>query len=53
MPDLSLILFDDASAQSWEPFALTRPVGELLFGALTQRARAERIFEALLWHSTA
>ncbi|CAN5727898.1 MAG: hypothetical protein H0W11_03545 [Gemmatimonadetes bacterium] len=40
----SLILFDDAVAQGWEPFALTRPAGELLFGALTLRARAERIF---------
>jgi UDP-N-acetylglucosamine diphosphorylase / glucose-1-phosphate thymidylyltransferase / UDP-N-acetylgalactosamine diphosphorylase / glucosamine-1-phosphate N-acetyltransferase / galactosamine-1-phosphate N-acetyltransferase len=39
----SLVLFDDARAQAWEPFALTRPVGELLFGALTFRARAERV----------
>lgn len=39
----SLILFDDAQAQRWEPFALTRPVGELLFGALTLRERAERV----------
>ncbi|HEV2131611.1 MAG TPA: putative sugar nucleotidyl transferase [Longimicrobiaceae bacterium] len=41
---ISLILFDDAVAQGWEPFALTRPAGELLFGTLTLRARAERVF---------
>lgn len=39
----SLILFDDAQAQRWEPFALTRPIGELRFGVLTLRERAERI----------
>jgi UDP-N-acetylglucosamine diphosphorylase / glucose-1-phosphate thymidylyltransferase / UDP-N-acetylgalactosamine diphosphorylase / glucosamine-1-phosphate N-acetyltransferase / galactosamine-1-phosphate N-acetyltransferase len=39
-----LILFDDDTARRWEPFALTRPVGELLFGAVTFRARAERVF---------
>ncbi|MEX0912459.1 MAG: putative sugar nucleotidyl transferase, partial [Gemmatimonadota bacterium] len=43
MQDLSLIVFDDAAARRWEPFALTRPVGELLFGTLTLRARVERI----------
>ncbi|HEX6071260.1 MAG TPA: putative sugar nucleotidyl transferase [Longimicrobiaceae bacterium] len=46
MPDLSLILFDDRVAREWEPFALTRPAGELLFGALTLRERAERVFGA-------
>jgi UDP-N-acetylglucosamine diphosphorylase/glucosamine-1-phosphate N-acetyltransferase len=46
MSDLSLILFDDLVARDWEPFALTRPVGELLLGALTLRARAERVFGA-------
>lgn len=40
---MQLILFDDRSAREWEPFALTRPAGELLFGALTLRARAERV----------
>jgi len=39
---LELILFDDAAARSWMPFALTRPVGELRFGAFTLRERAER-----------
>lgn len=38
-----LYLFDDQVARRWEPFALTRPVGELLFGVLTLRARAERV----------
>ncbi|HUG41415.1 MAG TPA: putative sugar nucleotidyl transferase [Longimicrobiales bacterium] len=36
-----LILFDDAIARRWRPFTLTRPAGELLFGARTLRARAE------------
>lgn len=43
---LSLILFDDAVSRRWEPFALTRPGGELRFGALTTRRRAERVFGA-------
>jgi len=45
-PSLSLVLFDDAVAARWEPFALTRPGGELLFGTRTLRARAERVFGA-------
>src|SRR5829696_5250215 len=45
-PSLSLILFDDAVAARWEPFALTRPGGELVFGTMTLRARAERVFGA-------
>jgi len=44
MPDLSLILFDDAVSRGWEPFALTRPAGELRFGTMTFRERAERLF---------
>jgi UDP-N-acetylglucosamine diphosphorylase/glucosamine-1-phosphate N-acetyltransferase len=43
MADLALYLFDDAVARRWEPFALTRPAGELFFGALTLRARIERV----------
>jgi UDP-N-acetylglucosamine diphosphorylase/glucosamine-1-phosphate N-acetyltransferase len=39
---MQLILFDDDTARDWMPFALTRPVGELLFGARTFRERAER-----------
>ncbi|HSJ14960.1 MAG TPA: putative sugar nucleotidyl transferase [Longimicrobiales bacterium] len=41
-----LIVFDDAVARTWAPFALTRPIGELLFGALVQRARLERVVGA-------
>jgi UDP-N-acetylglucosamine diphosphorylase / glucose-1-phosphate thymidylyltransferase / UDP-N-acetylgalactosamine diphosphorylase / glucosamine-1-phosphate N-acetyltransferase / galactosamine-1-phosphate N-acetyltransferase len=41
MPGPALILFDDDAAARWQPFALTRPAGELLFGTLTLRARAE------------
>lgn len=41
MPAPRLILFDDDRATKWEPFASTRPAGELLFGTLTLRARAE------------
>jgi UDP-N-acetylglucosamine diphosphorylase / glucose-1-phosphate thymidylyltransferase / UDP-N-acetylgalactosamine diphosphorylase / glucosamine-1-phosphate N-acetyltransferase / galactosamine-1-phosphate N-acetyltransferase len=44
MTDPVLCLFDDAAARRWRPFALTRPVGELLLGAHTFRERAERIF---------
>jgi UDP-N-acetylglucosamine diphosphorylase/glucosamine-1-phosphate N-acetyltransferase len=43
---LVLVLFDDAAAARWEPFALTRPAGELLFGTRTLRARTERVFGA-------
>lgn len=39
-----LILFDDQTARNWEPFALTRPAGELLFGVTTLRERAERAY---------
>jgi UDP-N-acetylglucosamine diphosphorylase / glucose-1-phosphate thymidylyltransferase / UDP-N-acetylgalactosamine diphosphorylase / glucosamine-1-phosphate N-acetyltransferase / galactosamine-1-phosphate N-acetyltransferase len=42
MSATQLILFDDRTARAWEPFALTRPAGELLFGTATLRARAER-----------
>lgn len=37
-----LVLFDDRRARSWEPFALTRPAGELLFGSMKLVERAER-----------
>ncbi|HEX9936410.1 MAG TPA: putative sugar nucleotidyl transferase [Longimicrobium sp.] len=43
---LSLILFDDAVSAQWEPFALTRPGGEMVFGTMTMRRRAERLFGA-------
>lgn len=41
---MSLYLFDDAVAREWSPFRLTRPVGELLFGCLLLRERAERFW---------
>lgn len=44
MPEPALVLVDDGQARTWEPFALTRPVGELRFGAWTLRERAERVF---------
>jgi len=40
--DRRLFLFDDATADRWAPFALTRPVGELLFGRWRLRERVER-----------
>ena len=46
MVELTLYLFDDGAARRWEPFALTRPIGELLLGAHTFRARAELLFGA-------
>jgi UDP-N-acetylglucosamine diphosphorylase/glucosamine-1-phosphate N-acetyltransferase len=36
-----LVLFDDRAARGWEPFALTRPIGELLFGSLKLVERVE------------
>jgi UDP-N-acetylglucosamine diphosphorylase/glucosamine-1-phosphate N-acetyltransferase len=41
---MALYLFDDAQARSWTPFATTRPAGELLFGCLLLRERAERFW---------
>lgn len=46
MSDLSITLVDDDVAREWEPFALTRPIAELIYGALTFRRRAELIFSA-------
>ena len=43
MSTASLILFDDLVATRWEPYALTRPIGELLYGTMTLRERAERV----------
>jgi UDP-N-acetylglucosamine diphosphorylase / glucose-1-phosphate thymidylyltransferase / UDP-N-acetylgalactosamine diphosphorylase / glucosamine-1-phosphate N-acetyltransferase / galactosamine-1-phosphate N-acetyltransferase len=42
MSGIRIVLFDDAAARQWQPFALTRPVGELRLGAFTFRERAER-----------
>jgi UDP-N-acetylglucosamine diphosphorylase/glucosamine-1-phosphate N-acetyltransferase len=50
---MALILFDDKRARSWTPFSLTRPTGELLFGCLTLRERAERFWgETCVGHVT-
>lgn len=38
---MKLVLFDDATADGWRPFSLTRPIGEVRFGAMTLRARIE------------
>ena len=38
-----LFLFDDDAARRWQPFTLTRPAGEILFGTESLRARAERV----------
>ncbi len=44
MPTPTILIFDDRIARRWEPFALTRPAGELLFGVTTLRERIERVF---------
>lgn len=44
-PGPTLYLFDDARARDWVPFHLTRPIGELLYGCLLLRERAERYWE--------
>lgn len=41
--DAVAVLFDDARARRWSPFAETRPVGELRFGSLLLRERVERL----------
>ncbi len=45
MARAGLVLFDDRKARDWEPFALTRPAGELLFGAMKLVERVERAFD--------
>lgn len=42
MAQAGLVLFDDERARNWEPFAITRPAGELLFGTSKLVERAER-----------
>ncbi len=44
MSEVRLFVFDDREARRWAPFTLTRPAGELLFGCLRLRERAERVF---------
>lgn len=43
---MKLVLFDDTTADGWQPFALTRPIGEIRFGAMTLRERIERWADA-------
>jgi UDP-N-acetylglucosamine diphosphorylase / glucose-1-phosphate thymidylyltransferase / UDP-N-acetylgalactosamine diphosphorylase / glucosamine-1-phosphate N-acetyltransferase / galactosamine-1-phosphate N-acetyltransferase len=53
MIDFDLVLFDDAIARDWMPFTLTRPAGELLFGAVRTRERNEQIVDvACIGHVT-
>ena len=42
----AVYLYDDARARSFEPFALTRPAGELRAGALLVRERWARALAA-------
>ena len=42
----AVYLYDDARARGFEPFALTRPVGELRAGALLVRERWARALGA-------
>lgn len=44
MSQAHLYIFDDRRARRWAPFTLTRPVGEILFGCMKLRERAERVF---------
>ncbi len=44
MAEQVLLLFDDVVARDFQPVTLTRPAGELLFGACLQRVRAQRVF---------
>lgn len=39
---MNLYVFDDRTADGWEPFALTRPCGDLRFGDRLLRQRLER-----------
>ena len=40
---MKLLLFHDEEALRWTPFVETRPVGEILYGTLLLRERAERV----------
>ena len=48
---MALVLFDDDRARAWTPLTLTRLAGELMFGCLTLRERAEHFWgEACVGH---
>ncbi len=38
-----LYLYDDARAREFEPFALTRPVSDMVAGTVLQRARWQTV----------
>jgi len=40
---MTFVMYDDAVADGWAPFALTRPCGELRFGRWTLRRRVENV----------
>jgi len=42
MRDFDLVIVDDVITSAWQPFTLTRPAAELLFGTMSLRARIER-----------
>ncbi|MFN8572750.1 MAG: putative sugar nucleotidyl transferase [Gemmatimonadaceae bacterium] len=44
---MSLVLYDDARARAFEPFALTRPGGEMRAGSVLVRRRWERALETV------
>jgi UDP-N-acetylglucosamine diphosphorylase/glucosamine-1-phosphate N-acetyltransferase len=41
----ALVVFDDHAARRWQPFTLTRPAGELIYGKMTLVERAEQILD--------
>ncbi len=43
MSDTGLYIFDDDVARRWAPFSETRPIGEMMLGTTTLKARAERV----------
>jgi len=40
-----LYLYDDARAREFEPFALTRPVSDMVAGTVLQRARWQTVLQ--------
>jgi UDP-N-acetylglucosamine diphosphorylase/glucosamine-1-phosphate N-acetyltransferase len=50
--NISTYVFDDARADSFAPFALTRPAGEMLYGRWTARERLERSGLKVVGHVT-
>jgi hypothetical protein len=46
MSQAGFVLYDDAQARATEPFAITRPFGEVRVGAMLIRERWERVLGA-------